>query len=290
MFTSYISPEGTFGIEQKLEATLTKSQYCAGEVITANLVSGTYQAHLNDSNGNIELTAGDIFNKFNLPLELEDKSYEIVFTNQDKLTSDPISLLIISLKKPSLTGIKLAKCSETDEVINLNGTCELGSVSWTTDEISSQILVSPNENTTYGAFCQQLGCQNSEASETSIEVIKVNATAGITGSYFEGQTIQLNASGGDSYSWTGPNGFTSNLQNPIIENSTINNAGGYVVEVSSSKGCSSNATTLVEVKKVLATENKDLGLKIYPNPAQEVLKYSSALKIKAVSAIFTLWY
>jgi gliding motility-associated-like protein len=32
------------------------------------------------------------------------------------------------------------------------------------------------------------------------------------------------------YSWTGPNGFTSNIANPIISNATINDAGYYYVE------------------------------------------------------------
>jgi hypothetical protein len=45
----------------------------------------------------------------------------------------------------------------------------------------------------------------------------------------EGQTIQLTADlvAGATYTWTGPNGFNSNLQNPIILNSTVANAGVY---------------------------------------------------------------
>lgn len=45
-------------------------------------------------------------------------------------------------------------------------------------------------------------------------------------------TLQLNASGGTNYSWTGPNGFTSNQQNPTISNATANNAGTYTCQVS----------------------------------------------------------
>ncbi|MCS7073705.1 MAG: hypothetical protein NZ108_04475, partial [Bacteroidia bacterium] len=47
----------------------------------------------------------------------------------------------------------------------------------------------------------------------------------------EGSTIQLAASSnlGVSYSWTGPNGFISNQQNPTIPNSTPANGGVYSV-------------------------------------------------------------
>ena len=286
LFTNYISPGGSFGIDQKLQASISKNKYCAGEKLIANLEAGTYSAHLIDSNVNIELAIGDKYNAFILPSSLVNKNYEIVFTNQDNLNSDPISLSIITLIKPTLTGNKLSKCAETDELISINASCEIGDVKWSNSDMTvAKIMVSPNENIKYGAICQQLGCQNSELSEISIEVVKVSAKASNSGSYVEGQTIQLSASGGDSYIWSGPNSYSSIVQNPKIEDGKISNAGNYNVTVSLSTGCSSSASTLVDVKKILSTENLGLGLKIFPNPAKEVLKYASSTKIKGVSAI-----
>ncbi len=69
-------------------------------------------------------------------------------------------------------------------------------------------------------------------------------TATNTGPYCPGQTIQLNATGGGTYSWTGPNGFSSTLQNPTIPNLTATNVGTYTVTVTNS-GCSATATTTV---------------------------------------------
>ncbi|RDC56574.1 hypothetical protein DU508_13430 [Pedobacter chinensis] len=60
-----------------------------------------------------------------------------------------------------------------------------------------------------------------------------------------GQTIQLNASGGTSYSWLGPN-FSSTEKSPIITNATKAMAGDYVVTVTGN-GCSSTATTTLTV-------------------------------------------
>lgn len=63
-----------------------------------------------------------------------------------------------------------------------------------------------------------------------------------------GSTIQLNASGGVNYSWTGPNGFTSNLQNPTIPNSTTPNSGIYTCQVSgTTNGCDGSFSVQVIV-------------------------------------------
>lgn len=60
-----------------------------------------------------------------------------------------------------------------------------------------------------------------------------------------GQTLILTASSilGASYSWIGPNGFTSNLQNPTLANVTTAAAGNYSVGVNVS-GCGSSATVI----------------------------------------------
>lgn len=50
-------------------------------------------------------------------------------------------------------------------------------------------------------------------------------------------TVQLNATGGTTYNWTGPNGFTSNLQNPTIPNATAAHSGTYTCQVSGSGAC-----------------------------------------------------
>lgn len=62
--------------------------------------------------------------------------------------------------------------------------------------------------------------------------------------------LRLYANGGNNYSWSGPHGFSSNLQNPVIPNATnitnppdgtTNNAGIYSVIVTSNLGCTSTA-------------------------------------------------
>lgn len=60
-------------------------------------------------------------------------------------------------------------------------------------------------------------------------------------------TLQLNATGGTTYSWTGPNGFTSSLQNPTINNATAANSGTYICQVSGSGGCDGSFSVNVVV-------------------------------------------
>lgn len=62
-----------------------------------------------------------------------------------------------------------------------------------------------------------------------------------------GQTLNLSTSGGSTYSWSGPNGFTSSLQNPVLPNVNSSNAGTYSVLVTTSGGCSGTAIVNVTI-------------------------------------------
>ncbi|MDR6844723.1 T9SS type B sorting domain-containing protein [Flavobacterium granuli] len=62
-----------------------------------------------------------------------------------------------------------------------------------------------------------------------------------------GKDIKLKASGGTSYLWTGPEGFTSTEQNPIIANATTENAGEYICTITADEGCVDTLTTTVFV-------------------------------------------
>jgi uncharacterized repeat protein (TIGR01451 family) len=70
----------------------------------------------------------------------------------------------------------------------------------------------------------------------------------------EGDPINFTASAtrGVSYNWAGPNGFTSSLQNPVLQNATVLNSGTYTVTVASADGstCTATATTVVMINAV----------------------------------------
>ncbi len=53
-----------------------------------------------------------------------------------------------------------------------------------------------------------------------------------------------------SYSWTGPNGFTSTVQNPVITGVTDAAAGIYTLTVTNAAGCSASTTVNVTINTV----------------------------------------
>lgn len=89
------------------------------------------------------------------------------------------------------------------------------------------------------------------ATTTTLQVIigsGPNATASNSGPACPGQgTIQLNSGGGNSYAWSGPAGFISTEQNPLLVNPIPNAAGTYIVTVTDAAGCTGTASTVVSL-------------------------------------------
>jgi gliding motility-associated-like protein len=62
-----------------------------------------------------------------------------------------------------------------------------------------------------------------------------------------GANAPLSATGGTSYAWSGPAGFSSAAQNPIVGATTTLSAGFYTVLVTAATGCTNTATTVLNV-------------------------------------------
>jgi len=96
--------------------------------------------------------------------------------------------------------------------------------------------------------------------DVTINPLPVTTTSN-NGPVCVGSTLSL--TGGPAtmitYSWTGPNGFTSSLQNPSVsDNATLAMAGVYALTVTISGGCTSAATTTVIVNEnPIAIEGPD---------------------------------
>ena len=94
----------------------------------------------------------------------------------------------------------------------------------------------------------------SQGFQTGHGQVVITYTAGSTsvtvannGPYCVGSQINLTATtGAPAYAWTGPNGFTSALQNPTIPSATAAMAGVYTLTYDAG-GCISTATTTVVV-------------------------------------------
>jgi hypothetical protein len=87
------------------------------------------------------------------------------------------------------------------------------------------------------------------------------------------EDLTFNASGGFSYNWAGPSGFSSAVPNPILPNTQFTSQGTYTVTVSGPGGCESTVTIDVQVNGCYAdlhSEEEDFIL-IYPNPTYDIV-------------------
>ena len=92
-----------------------------------------------------------------------------------------------------------------------------------------------------------LGCTNSAVANVS--VIALPNPAIVSNTPCVGATLTFTGSGGSTYSWTGPNGFTSNQQNPSIANVSLAANGTYTLIVTAGI-CSNNTTALVTINSI----------------------------------------
>ncbi len=95
------------------------------------------------------------------------------------------------------------------------------------------------------------GCTNTENVDIQI-FTKPIISAMSNGTICAGDAIQLSESGGDAneWTWSGPNGFGSNAQNPIINNATVAASGTYTIEIKNMGSCSNTQTVDVMVNSL----------------------------------------
>lgn len=147
------------------------------------------------------------------------------------------------------TGTIIRWESSTDNFVNTT------TIANTTTTLSYSNL---SQTTKYRAVVKDGTCPEAISTVATITVTTITATASNTGPYLTGQSIQLTATGGTSYNWTGPNGFSSTLNPASIVNATLAMAGIYTVTVTQNS-CTATATT-----SVIVTEN---------NPCLAIVEY-----------------
>lgn len=100
---------------------------------------------------------------------------------------------------------------------------------------------------TYYCQANNSGCSTTQSIEVVINP-KPTVTASSNSPQCQGKTLNLYAQGptGSTYSWSGPNNFSSNQQNPVINNAQPNHSGNYVVTCTY-LGCTATASVSVTI-------------------------------------------
>ncbi|MFN8353229.1 MAG: hypothetical protein U0Y10_02180 [Spirosomataceae bacterium] len=99
------------------------------------------------------------------------------------------------------------------------------------------------------------GC--SASTTVSVGVNTATASASSNSPVCTGTSINLSATGGGTYSWSGPSGFSSTAQNPTRTNVTTAMEGSYTVTITNASGCTASATVFVDVNSVTGSAGSD---------------------------------
>ncbi|MES2680671.1 MAG: gliding motility-associated C-terminal domain-containing protein [Bacteroidota bacterium] len=111
---------------------------------------------------------------------------------------------------------------------------------------SSSLNVFPPATSNYTVLGSTLGCVSSQVTSVTVYLLPVPGI--VSGNNVcENLPIVLNASGGNTYHWVGPNGFNSVSQNTLIPLASLNNSGIYSVTVTDVNGCSASTSTFISV-------------------------------------------
>lgn len=98
------------------------------------------------------------------------------------------------------------------------------------------------------------GCSASAVTTVTVNPLPVlNVTATQAGVYCFGSTVLLTATGGDNYTWSGPNGFTLTASQGVVSitNASPANGGVYNVTATTALGCSATSAITVTVSPEL---------------------------------------
>lgn len=119
---------------------------------------------------------------------------------------------------------------------------------------TANVTVNPSVNTTYQVIASYAGCSSAQGNKSisvnpaPVPVLNSNAPV-CTGLAinFSGNNSASGQSSGNSYQWSGPNGFNSNQQNPNINNADNSHVGNYTLTVTNQYLCTATTSLLVGV-------------------------------------------
>ncbi len=99
---------------------------------------------------------------------------------------------------------------------------------------------------TYNFTVNLGGCFANGSTSVTVNALPT-PVAGNNGPICQGQTLNLTGSAASTYTWSGPNTFASNVQNPSIPTASTNAGGTYTFIVTDGNNCTNSVTTIVVV-------------------------------------------
>jgi gliding motility-associated-like protein len=249
-----------------IQALIYASTNCSNFSQVSNCVSQ------GSSSGSFTITT-------NTPLVIGTKYYIMVDGYGGNVCNYSVTAQSGVATNPQITANPTQICPGS--VTQLGSSIASSSYSWTSSDgailpNTATISVSPTLTTTYTLEVGPSGC--SPTGGTAVQTITVTNTLPpptvSAPNGCAGNAITLSSlTNGGIYSWSGPNSFTSTVQNPIINNFGTLNAGTYSLIISYGPGC--------------ATLPGTVNLNVLPSPTVNLTLSPSAAVCAGTSITFT---
>ncbi|HXB10347.1 MAG TPA: hypothetical protein VNZ45_00055, partial [Bacteroidia bacterium] len=170
----------------------------------------------------------------------------------------PVTVTINATPSITVTSTNPTTCATSTGTFTVNGLTPAATYTINFDKAgvaqAPQILVAtaggtvtvttlPAGSYTFITATSAAGCISNTGIATLSDPAAPTPTAGTLGAVCSGNTLSLTSTptAGASYSWSGPNGFTSTLQNPTVPAALYADSGSYTVTVTLT-GCTGSST------------------------------------------------
>ncbi len=169
-----------------------------------------------------------------------------VTSSSIQLGNGVVTISYLSTASVAIVASNTTVCAGTPVTLTANGTL---TYTWSTGSNATNIVVTPTTSTTY-TLTGSNGTSCTASTTILISITPPPIIPATNPSVCVGSAINLTSSGGSTYAWSGPLGFTSASQNPTIVNATNPMSGAYTVTVTTAAGCSNTAVSNVTVINV----------------------------------------
>ena len=259
--------------------TITNVTACGltNGIIVLNVTGGTAANYLYTWTGATSGSSGAGFGNSFTMNTLPAGNYEILVTNGN--CQSTIVAAVSSSGAPNITINQVTPISCNGSLngsLNVTATSSITAYTFTWNTGATGILLSNIGSGFYSVTGTNGTCIITESYEfIEPQQLLVNGNVGVS-------EIITNVTGGTgniSYSWSGPNGFTSTNSN-LFQLAVV---GNYVVTVTDQNGCTdaqSFVLSLVGNDEIVKVENL---IRVYPNPASQSINFEVSEEVKLIS-------
>jgi len=230
-------------------ASAVKTTLCAGETLQLNASGGgTYSW----SGPGGYTASGQNPTRPNATTAMTGP-YTVLVTDGNGCTdTEVVNITVTNPPTAAASAVKTALCAGETLQLNASGG---GTYTWSGPggyTASGQNPTRPNATTAMSGPYTVLvtdanGCTDTEVVNITVTAPPTAAASAVKTTLCAGETLQLNASGGGTYTWSGPGGYTASGQNPARPDATTAMSGPYTVLVTDGNGCTDTEVVNITV-------------------------------------------